>query len=86
MARGRDTGIALLMLLNSLLNQHTGHVAHRARLQFCKGRQPGAEILRQHHLNPWRLGFAAGRCLTRGHDRVPRGSLRYQKVYRGQQG
>ena len=37
MARGRGTGIPLLMLLNSLLNQHTGHVAHRARLLFCKG-------------------------------------------------
>ena len=86
MARGRDTGIALLMLLNSLLNQHTGHVAHGARLLFGKGRQPCTEILGQDHLDPWGLGFPAGRCLTRRHDRVSRGSLSYQKVYRVPQG
>gem|GEM_PF-3082744 len=74
------------MLLNSLLNQHPGHVAHRAGLLLSECRQPGTQILRQDHLDPWGLGLPAGRRLTRGHDRFPRGSRRYRKVYRDLQG
>ncbi len=74
------------MTLHPLLDQHPGHVADRTSFLLGQGRQPGAEILGQDHLNPRGLGLPAGRGLTGGHDRISRWSLSYFEVYRGGQG
>ncbi len=51
---GRRLGETLaLQPLHPLLDQHLGHVAHRARILLGQGGQPLAEILRKHHLDPW---------------------------------
>jgi len=51
---GRRLGATLaLQPLHPLLDQHLGHVAHRARILLGQGGKPVAEILRKHHLDPW---------------------------------
>jgi hypothetical protein len=43
--------LGLLQPLHTLLDQHLGHVAHRAGLGIRKFSQLLAELLGQHHLN-----------------------------------
>jgi hypothetical protein len=49
--RGSLAGLGLLQPLHTLLDQHLGHVAHRAGLGIREFSQLLAELLGQHHLN-----------------------------------
>lgn len=80
----RQLGQRLIETVQALLDEHLGHVADRAGLRLRHCSEPFAEFFRQHHLDTWRLGAAAGGGLTGGHG--PRVRLLYTRVYRGAQG
>ena len=71
---GRDWGP--LQPLDPLLNQHLGHVAHRAGFELSQLSEALAEVFWQHHLNARRFGLATGRGLPSRHAWIRRESER----------
>jgi hypothetical protein len=51
LGQGCLAALGLLQPFHTLLDQHLGHVAHRAGLDISEFSQPLAELLGQHHLN-----------------------------------
>lgn len=55
-------------MLQPLLDQHPGQIAHRAAVGFGGGGQLFQQLFREHHLDAGRLGAAAAGGLTGGHN------------------